>query len=294
MARPCAVLSGNGGTDCESRWRRRSSRARGPAGSGFHRPRRSGTARSAPWHSCKSRPAAPSSDQGAPWEACRIEPAAPTISSGAVSPIARERPRIVPVRMPGKRRREHVIADHLPASRAQRQRGLAERLGHGPKRLLGGDHDDRQDQQAEGQGAGEQRRAQGQALDPEGPDEQGQAENAVNDRRHAGQVGDVGLNDPPQPARRRIFLEVDSRARLPTGIPINATRPSSQRLPTIPTRKPAMRGIARLRFDGQPVLRRFQSSPRLAPIAYQGWSGLPLQAPRKESSRAEARARPRP
>ena len=69
--------------------------------------------------------------------------------------MARDRPRIVPVRMPGKADGQDVIADHLPASRAQGQRCLAERLRHSPQRLLGGDHDDRQDQQAQGQAAGQ-------------------------------------------------------------------------------------------------------------------------------------------
>ena len=49
-------------------------------------------------------------------------------------------------------------------------------------------------------------------LDAERPDEQGQAQDAVDDRRHARQVGDVGLDDPPQPAGRSILLEVDPRA----------------------------------------------------------------------------------
>ncbi len=31
-----------------------------------------------------------------------MDPAVPTMSNGAVSPIARESPRIVPVKMPGK------------------------------------------------------------------------------------------------------------------------------------------------------------------------------------------------
>ena len=128
-----------------------------------------------------------------------------------------------------------MVADHLPARRAQRQGRLAERLRHGPQRLLGRDHDDRQDQQAERQDAGQQRRAQRQGLDPERPHEQRQAQDAVDDRRHAGQVGDVGLDDAPQPARRGVFLEEDP-APMPIGIPIRATRPSSQRLPDDPDR----------------------------------------------------------
>ena len=60
--------------------------------------------------------------------------------------------------------------------------------------------------------AGPERRPQRQPLHAEGPDEDRQAEQAVDDRRHARQVGDVQLDDPPEPAGRGVFLEEDRRA----------------------------------------------------------------------------------
>ena len=114
--------------------------------------------------------------------------------------------------MPGSAAGQDVVADHLPAGRAQRQRRLAERVRHGPQRLLGGDDDHRQDQETQRQPAGPERRAQCQARHAEGPHEQRQAEDAVDDRRHAGEVGDVRLDDPPEPARRGVLLEEDRRA----------------------------------------------------------------------------------
>ena len=62
---------------------------------------------------------------------------------------------------PRQRRGQDVVADHLPAGRSQRQRRLAERARDGPQRLLGRDHDDRQDQQAQRQRTGQ--RASGPA-----------------------------------------------------------------------------------------------------------------------------------
>ena len=82
----------------------------------------------------------------------------------------------------------------------------------------------------------QQRRAQRQALDSEGPDEQGQPEDAVNDRRHARQVGDIGLDDPPQPARRRVFLEIDPRADADRNPDHRHQTPVATGCPTIPTR----------------------------------------------------------
>ena len=59
---------------------------------------------------------------------------------------------------------------------------------------------------------GQERGPKRQALDAEGPHEEGQAKDAVDDRGNARQVGDIGLDDPPQPARRSVFLEVNPGA----------------------------------------------------------------------------------
>ena len=135
---------------------------------------------------------------------------------------------------------QDVVADHLPAGRAQRQRGLAERVRHGPQRLLRGDDDDRQDQQAERQPAGPERRPQRQALHAERPHEQRQAEDAVDDRRHPGEVGDVRLDEPAEPARRGVLLQEDRRA--------DADRDARTRPPG-----PAARGSRRSRSGTRPA-----------------------------------------
>jgi hypothetical protein len=41
-------------------------------------------------------------------------------------------------------------------------------------------------------------------------DEQAERQQAVDDRRHAGQVADVDLDDVGHPVARRVFLEVDA------------------------------------------------------------------------------------
>ena len=133
------------------------------------------------------------------------------MSRGAVSPIARERPRIVPVRMPGR-----AAGRTCPLTICQRvapRASAAWRSELGTVRsaswvvitMIG------RIKQAERQGSRKEARAQRQRLDAERPDEQGQAQDAVDDRRHARQVGDVGLDDPPQPAGRSILLEIDPR-----------------------------------------------------------------------------------
>ena len=98
-----------------------------------------------------------------------------------------------------------MVADHLPARGSQRHRRLPERAGNGPQRFLGRDHDHRQNQEAERQAAGPERRAHRQPLDPERPGERRQAEQAVDDRGHPGQVGDVELDQPPEPAQAAAY-----------------------------------------------------------------------------------------
>ena len=89
---------------------------------------------------------------------------------------------------PGRGGREDRAADHLPLARSERVGALALGLGHGLERLEAGDDHERQDDQGEGRRAREQDRPEA-----EQPDEDGQPEDAVDDRRHAGQVADVRL-----------------------------------------------------------------------------------------------------
>ena len=89
--------------------------------------------------------------------------------------MARDRPRIVPVRCRAIAAGSTWSRTDLPTRRAEGQGRLAKRLGHGPQRFLGRDHDDRQDQEAKRQDAGQQGRAQREALDAEGADAKSQA-----------------------------------------------------------------------------------------------------------------------
>ena len=71
----------------------------------------------------------------------------PSSSSGAASPIARERPRIVPVAMPGiaEGRVWRQVVCHWVAPSASEPKRMS--FGDGAQCLAGGDDDDRQDQQ---------------------------------------------------------------------------------------------------------------------------------------------------
>ena len=65
----------------------------------------------------------------------------------------------------------------------------------------------RQDQQGQRQGAREQRRAEAHE-----PHEQGQPEDAVDDRRDAREIADVGLEQAIEPAVAGVLDEVDGGA----------------------------------------------------------------------------------
>ena len=105
----------------------------------------------------------------------RIEPAAPTISSGAVSPIARESPRIVPVRMPGRptgRTWSRTICQRVaPRARAawRSECGTVRSASWVAITMIG------RISRLKRQDARQERRPQREGLDPEGPHEEGQA-----------------------------------------------------------------------------------------------------------------------
>jgi hypothetical protein len=83
-----------------------------------------------------------------------VKNTAPVNMMGAVSPAARLMPRMAPVRIPGKGRRQDHPPDGLPFGGPQTQRSLAVGIGHGLEGLLGGTDDHRQGHGPQGQGAG--------------------------------------------------------------------------------------------------------------------------------------------
>ena len=83
------------------------------------------------------------------------------------------------------------------------------------------------------------------ASDAERPDEQRQAEDAVDDRRHPRQVGDVGLDHPLEPARRGVFFEEDPGAD-PHRDPEQGHQPQQPEAPRQPDAEPRDRRVARL------------------------------------------------
>ena len=98
---------------------------------------------------------------------------------------------------PGRGGRQDRAADHLPARRAQGVGALALGVGHRPQGLDGRDDHDRQDQQGQRQAGREGRRPE-----LEQPHEERQAEDAVDDRGHAGEVADVRLEQPVEQLSR--------------------------------------------------------------------------------------------
>ena len=141
----------------------------GPYGSGSRSPSRSSSAAGgqkeqdpaggdrlegdgrAPWRSCRSPPAAPCSGSTAPGESSRSPRRRPPSTAARSRRSPATGPRIVPVRMPGRAegRTWSRVTCHLVAP--ERHRRLAERGRHRPERLLGRDHDHRQDQEAQRQ-----------------------------------------------------------------------------------------------------------------------------------------------
>ncbi len=139
----------------------------------------------------------------------RSPAAAPTISRGAVSPIARDRARIVPVRMPGRaegrtwsRTTCQLVA---PSASAAWRSELGTVRSASCVAITMTGRTSRPSVRPPAQSVG--------PVSPHAePDEHRQAEDAVDDRRHARQVGDVRPGCPAEPARRGVLLEEDRRA----------------------------------------------------------------------------------
>ena len=121
---------------------------------------------------------------------------------------------------------QHDPPDCLPLAGAARIRPLPHRVGNGGKRLLGGHDHHRQRQQGERerrpeQAAGAKRgliigheaRAEKEFVDAatKGVAEKAQAERAVDDARHAGEVVDRDPHRRGHGPRRRILPEIECR-----------------------------------------------------------------------------------
>jgi len=98
-----------------------------------------------------------------------------------------------------------VVAHRLPLGGADGIGRLADVGGDGADRLARADDDHRQDQQAEGQASGQNALAEVELVH-----EQTERQQAVDDGRHARQVGDVDLDQVGDPIARRVLLEVDA------------------------------------------------------------------------------------
>jgi hypothetical protein len=110
--------------------------------------------------------------------------------------------------MPGTACGNTMLSHDLPRRRAEADGGLAQRPRDRAQRLARRHDDHRQDQQRQRRRAGDQ--AAPQAHDPH---EDLEAEQAVDDARHAGEVGDVDLDELR--CTRSLaaeLLEVDGRA----------------------------------------------------------------------------------
>ena len=99
------------------------------------------------------------------------------------------------------------MADRLPFGRAQRVGGLTDRRRDRAQRLARREDNDRQDQKRQDQSA-----RQDASVQMHHPDEQSQTEDPVNDGRHAGQVGDIDLNEIRQSVSPRVFFQINARA----------------------------------------------------------------------------------
>ena len=82
-------------------------------------------------------------------------------------------------------------ADDLPACGANGVGGFSHGGRDGSQGFLGGDDDDRHDEEGHGAGSGEDG-----AFELEDSDEDLESEQSVDDRWHSGEVGDVDLDHP--------------------------------------------------------------------------------------------------
>src|SRR5215210_744802 len=111
---------------------------------------------------------------------------------------------------PRERHRQEVAPDHLPPRRPEREAPLAHGIGDVLEGLARGDDDDRQDEQAEGRGAGDYALPAGYGRQQ--VHEYPKAQEPVDYGGHTGQVRDVYLDDAVEPGVGGVLLQVDGRA----------------------------------------------------------------------------------
>ena len=147
------------------------------------------------------------------------------------------------MKTPGAAYGQHVAADDLPPGGAHPVGGLAHALGHGPQRLHRHQDDDRQDQHRQRQPARDVAPTErvGAREGAQRLHEHHEPEDAVDDRRHAGEVADVGGEQPVEARVARVLLQVDRR-----GDPERASPPPRR----------SRSGSANRRCPGAPPLER--------------------------------------
>jgi hypothetical protein len=106
-------------------------------------------------------------------------------------------------------------------------------LRHGAQRLAGGQDHDRQHEQRQRRSASQHAGAHAHRAD-----EQAQAEQPVDDRRHGGEIRDVDLDCAADEAAAAVLLEVDGRAT-PTGTASAAVTRITKMLPVSACQMPA-------------------------------------------------------
>ena len=164
--------------------------------------------------------------------------AAPTRISGAVSPMARDSARIVPVMIaPARPTAGRGRGPSASASPPAAQGRPPQRVRHRPQRAscVAMTTTGRTSKASVSPPAQSDRLERPGAFVVEGVAEGGQAQQAVDHRRHPGEVGDVRCLD--RCTRNRPAGANSSRktaAPTPIGMASAVTNPSSQRVPTTP------------------------------------------------------------
>ena len=98
-----------------------------------------------------------------------------------------------------------MVAHHLPGRRTTSIGALSDDLRNRANGFARRHDDYRQDEQRQRQTGRQDALAKAEGVDKETKREQ-----SVDDRRHAGQIGDVDLDDVGDPVLRRVFFKVDA------------------------------------------------------------------------------------
>ena len=192
---------------------------------------------------------------------------------------------MTPVAIPGIEAGRTCRANRLPLGRAERQRALADRVGHRADRLAGGDDHHRQHQQRQRHRAGGEDEAEVERP----ADDEGEPEDAVDDRGHRREVLDVDLDQPVPPARAcRRTPRGRARRRCRSGRRRGSRPAISSSEPMIAGRKPAFSGKA---VEGGLVIRSRLSAEE--PLA-KAWTSSATQPGEGDQRPRAAAGRRRP